>query len=491
MIKNKKGITLVSLSIAVIIILIITGMLIYSSLDSVYIKRLTNMYNDISNLRDKISTYYAEYGAIPAKTVYTSTGGVEEAFGANDTGDFYIIDLQALDGLTLNNGKDYEKYKENNDIDQTELKDIYIINENSHNIFYVQGVEVRQNDGVHTYYTDLEPDSEKVNLVEVEIPEEIKLLDEVIGNEVTNTKAQDNLKNIVWVPAGFKVVNPEENVTDGIIIEDVDESRATVGSQFVWIPVGTINTENGTETIELNRYTFDSTTGEETPQGENAINTYYQELSESTYGNTVAKNISDFKTSIEEHGGYYIGRYEARDGDTMEARTSDTSDANQLVCTEDDYVYNYITQPQAAELSRGMYDETEFTSDLVNSYAWDTAIVFLQTFDDRTTLTKVYSIQNSLNTGSVASQGTNKLTNTAQQDEICNIWDMASNCYEWSTETRIESRYSGVPCVIRGGSYNLIDIYTNYRSSSGPSATTTYGHTDYQSFRPILYLNIE
>ena len=58
MIKKNKGITLIALSITVIIILIITGVLLYASQDSMYIKKLTNMQNDIEILRDKISLYY-------------------------------------------------------------------------------------------------------------------------------------------------------------------------------------------------------------------------------------------------------------------------------------------------------------------------------------------------------------------------------------------------------------------------------------------------
>lgn len=166
MIKNNRGITVISLSIAVIIILTIAGMLIYSAKDSIYIKNLTNMQNDISNLRDKISLYYSQYGALPASTKYTSipTG---MPIGANDTGDFLIIDLQALDGLTLNYGKDYEKYKEDNNIEQSELTDIYIINEDSHNIFYVEGIRVNENGTTQMYYTDYtEGDKEKVIIVD-------------------------------------------------------------------------------------------------------------------------------------------------------------------------------------------------------------------------------------------------------------------------------------------------------------------------------------
>ena len=62
----------------------------------------------------------------------------------------------------------------------------------------------------------------------------------VSGNETTNTTVYDSLGNKIVVPAGFRVVNPGDNVEDGIVIEDVSHG-ATAGSQFVWIPVGNRN----------------------------------------------------------------------------------------------------------------------------------------------------------------------------------------------------------------------------------------------------------
>ena len=109
MIKTNKGVTVVTLTITVIIILIITGILIYNANDNVYIKRLTNMYNDISNLRDKVSEYYQEYGAIPTIGETYNANLPSKVIGANDTGDFYVIDLEKLEGLTLNYGQEYEK----------------------------------------------------------------------------------------------------------------------------------------------------------------------------------------------------------------------------------------------------------------------------------------------------------------------------------------------------------------------------------------------
>lgn len=167
MIKKERGITLISLSIAVIIILTITGMIIYSAKDSIYIKNLTNMQNDIANLRDKVSLYYSEYGDIPAKTEYPDVSKLQSAgvLGVNDTGKFLILELENLEGLTLNYGEDYEKYKANDYTNLTDLTDIYIINENSYNIFYVEGIRVKENDETKMYYTDYtEGDTEKVDV---------------------------------------------------------------------------------------------------------------------------------------------------------------------------------------------------------------------------------------------------------------------------------------------------------------------------------------
>ena len=305
----------------------------------------------------------------------------------------------------------------------------------------------------------------------------------VTGDETSNTTVEDSLGNKVVIPPGFIVQNPTDNVEDGIVIVDDDESRPTYGSEFVWIPVGTgIKKEDGsTFDIKLSRYTFDNS-GIATDQGNNAIvsGSYnYQELNTGN-GNTTAKeNIESeetgFRKSAIENGGYYIGRYEARDGVTTSARTSDT---NQLVCTASNFVYNNVTQPQAASLSQGMYAEnSNFTSDLMNSYAWDTAIDFLQKCDNRTDKTRPYSRQLAVNYQNFAAQGTNNLET---KDQICNIFDMASNCYEWTTETYTAANS---PCAVRGGDYN-----SSIHCTANRSSTSTSGSGDRSAFRPLLYL---
>ena len=299
-------------------------------------------------------------------------------------------------------------------------------------------------------------------------------------SETKPTTIKDSNGNKVVIPEGFKIASDSAtDVTGGIVIEDVSHGDTTAGSQFVWIPVGTVKYSGGAKTINLDRYTF-AGDGTPTAQGDKAINTYWLELATSTYRNTTAKDINAFKTNTVKNGGYYIGRYEARTATQRLGSASPTP----VTVKPNDYVYNWITQPEAAIQSRAMYnkDTCSFTSDLMNSYAYDTAIVFLQEFDNRTSKPKVYSMQTSLNTN-LAERGTNKLANPAEQDKICNIWDIANNAWEWTTET---STYSDGPCVNRGGRSDG-DSSSPYSPSIRSCRLVSYIY-NYDSFRPILYL---
>ena len=300
----------------------------------------------------------------------------------------------------------------------------------------------------------------------------IKEVSNKVLSTTDNTELQDAYGNKIVVPAGFKIVSNDDTskattVDKGIVIEDAT-SAATAGSQFVWIPVGKIytdteRTEANVKAIELNRYTFDEN-GISTAQNENIVESKFQELETSNKGNIVAKSIPNFKNSVTTNGGYYIGRYEARkniSGTITEVGT--------------DTVWNSITQPNTAIQAQNMYNSTKFTSDLMNSYAWDTATLFLQTCGTNPT----YSRKNSVNTGSIAQTGTN---NQSTKDIQCNVYDMASNVYEWTTETSIDS---DSPCVGRGGAYDYSYNYTSSRNNG--SASDSYGNL---GFRPLLYVGL-
>ena len=95
-------------------------------------------------------------------------------------------------------------------------------------------------------------------------------VDKVLS-ETENTVLKDSKGNIFTVPAGFKVTNDATTVDKGIVIEDTTET-ATKGSQFVWIPVGTITKTDGkTTTITLGRYDFAAEDGKATAYSGNYV----------------------------------------------------------------------------------------------------------------------------------------------------------------------------------------------------------------------------
>ena len=203
------------------------------------------------------------------------------------------------------------------------------------------------------------------------------LLENAITNKTIyskNTVLIDKYNNKIMVPAGFKVDSASpDNVAEGIVIEDATYIN-TIGSQFVWIPVGKVNDAEKVETITLARYTFASDGKPSAYSGNFTEDT--EENHDSRYGNKIAKDIEDFKTKAINSSGYWIGRYEAR------------KENDNLVCKYDKSIYSRVIQSQASALSQNMYKDTSFTSDLVNSYAWDTAIVFIQTFSGDTDYSK-------------------------------------------------------------------------------------------------------
>ena len=319
-----------------------------------------------------------------------------------------------------------------------------------------------------------------------------------------NTKAEDAYGNKITIPKGFKVVahgtvagsatytysgDNIPAVQDGIVIEN-----GTDGNQFVWVPVGTIkNKNNTTNTITLGRYEFDSNTGalkSNTPvqvasvencTQEVTINTNYKELSvfragnsatDSTAQNATARNLEEFISTTLANGGYYIARFEA------------SGTASKVTSKYDQTVLTNITQPNAAKAAREMYGEIKennklvYASDLVNSYAWDTAIIFIQTYSIGEDASR-YASQNK--STSFANTGINN-------DKYCNIYDMSGNASEWTTESSTGSvNSSSYPCVNRGGVF-LTGKGVSLGFTSGRGYDNTTSCLSNSGLRPLLYV---
>ncbi len=241
-IREEKGITMISLVITIIILLLLTGMLIYNSKDNVQIKNLTNLYNDIELLKEKISDYYNEYGQLPKLEKYPKPTELQNILNSSEkeeASNFYVIDLENMQGITLNYGKDYEtiklKKQNNENYNIEDYKEIYIINENTHNIFYVKGINIKENNITKTYYTYYtEPDETIVDLRYIDgivIPngyyyigkEKDNMGNEsiLISNEKENTT---NAKKYIWRKQISNISNIEE-ISNIILSENQNENE--------------------------------------------------------------------------------------------------------------------------------------------------------------------------------------------------------------------------------------------------------------------------
>ena len=243
---NQKGITMITLTIAIIILVLISNILIYNAKDGVYAKKLENMYNDISSLRDKVVEYYVQYGKLPAYTnVEYNLDGKDDlkdnwmSDEEKQAGKFYVIDLKALEGVTLNYGKDYEQVT--NDITSlalSKLTDIYIVNDVTQNVFYVEGISV---DG-KKYYSDRQKDDTVINLKYIdgiEIPEGYSYVSGTRNSEI-KIKNNNTSSEYTWIPVDKSI----DELPQGVIVENEDEFIASVNQNKGYFMSAESNREN-------------------------------------------------------------------------------------------------------------------------------------------------------------------------------------------------------------------------------------------------------
>ena len=103
-----------------IIVIAIFSILIVSINNGVNLSKLNSMNHDINVLEDSITLYYLNNGNIPIKDKIN----FEHSINPNDNNSYYKIDLSKLENIYLNYGK------------MKNEQDFYIINEESHTIYY-------------------------------------------------------------------------------------------------------------------------------------------------------------------------------------------------------------------------------------------------------------------------------------------------------------------------------------------------------------------
>jgi hypothetical protein len=166
------------------------------------------MYSDIEILRNKIDIYYSKYNTIPiVSTKYENVSNIKN-LDPNDDENYYVIDLVSLDNLSLTYGQDYYTYQTT---PSSNLTDLYIINERSHNVYYAKGVMF---DGT-SYYAE-PTQSTEVTLSQILKVEIIEQNENSINIKISAVDKTNGIKKLTVMVNGsqYKTYEYSSNIYD-------------------------------------------------------------------------------------------------------------------------------------------------------------------------------------------------------------------------------------------------------------------------------------
>lgn len=252
----------------------------------------------------------------------------------------------------------------------------------------------------------------------------------------------DNIK--VPVPAGYAVMKEEgEKISDGIVIVD------TRGNEYVWIPCTKEQYKRQEWTVEVNgvdnsKASKDELTLEDATFSQDDIRNGIDK----SVVDEIVKQVNEEKISIEKYGGYYIGRYEVG------------SENNAAVIKPNVEPYTKIKWREAYDLAKKIGGGTEATTYLCSSYAWDTAINFIQNNGTKNYATSIENFNENWRIKEVKDKKGNiikpaktpLILKTGLTTAKSNIYDMGGNISEFTTELKPNTAET---VVRRGGDIDI------------------------------------
>ena len=268
----------------------------------------------------------------------------------------------------------------------------------------------------------------------------------------------------VKIPTGFYYVGGTK--ASGIVISDNKNDKNKyrnqkvvgtdlLGNQYVWIPC---TTDSSSSDLQYARTEWgvevDGDDNSRAIKDELTLTDASVTYSDADTANGINADVSKEivaqikaeKTSVAKYGGYYIGRYEVgKNGDTAVVKYGQTP-------------YAEITWSTAYGLAKKIITNSEATSYLCSSYAWDTAVNFIQNNSTaKNYATSIEGFNGNWNpqevkdpSGNVIKPaGTSQQLNTGLTTQFCNIFDMGGNEAEFTTELNPGTSET---VVVRGGS---------------------------------------
>lgn len=267
----------------------------------------------------------------------------------------------------------------------------------------------------------------------------------------------------VKIPTGFYYVGGTK--ASGIVISDNKNDKNKyrnqkvvgtdlLGNQYVWIPC---TTDSSSSDLQYARTEWgvevDGDDNSRAIKDELTLTDASVTYSDADTANGINADVSKEivaqikaeKASVAQYGGYYIGRYEV-------GRNSDTA-----VVKYNQTPYASITWSTAYGLAKKIITNSEVNSYLCSSYAWDTAVNFIQNNSTaKNYATSIEGFNGNWNPQAVKDPsgnvikpaGTSQQLNTGLTTQFCNIFDMGGNEAEFTTELNPGTSET---VVLRGG----------------------------------------